>query len=277
MAAYKRKRSYLFRRPIKRRKVYKKNRRVFRRRVRRVGRRNYRVGTTVAQVFPNKRVVNHTYTCHGNINITDATTITFSTFYLKINSMYDPWYGVTGIWNVSPSLYTMMSSYYDHYAVIGTKVTATVTPISQFNLAAVNATYEGTGGGSTYSAVNIPPVRFGLFISDTNSPPSISTYTGMEMLRFHKYRNIQFTPFNAPVKKVSVGYSPKKFFNVKYDEDTVGANTGADPATIAWARCYAQPLDETTVPVCGQYHVAVRLKMKVMWSSPKDINVGQGS
>ena len=195
-----------------RRKTYKRFRRVTRRSYRRrVGRFSRRLG--IAQVFPNRRLLTHTYTCTIPTNVTVASPATVvSSPVLKINSMYDPFTGVTGAWNVTPSMYTLMATYYNNYSVIGAKCYITIRSTSQFNLAYVNGTVSGTGGGSVYPAVSIPPMRWGVFL-DESGGTTLQDYPSFEPLRFHKYTHMQQTPFNAPVARLRIGYSPRKFFS----------------------------------------------------------------
>lgn len=281
MATYKRRRTFTSTRAAKRRKVYKKARGTYKRRATRYLRRRSfrtpRVSGTIAQIFPARRVMSHTYTCTYPLNVTVASPASIAPYpLLKVNSMYDPWTGVTGVWNVTPSMYTLMSTYYKHYSVLGVKATVVVRNTSQFNLPAVNPTASGTGGGSVYSAVNIPAMRWGCFL-DENGGTTIADYPSFEPLRFHKYSHMQPTPFTAPSCKFTIGYSPKKFFGLKWDEPSVGSNTGADPSKLCNLVIYGQPLDMATVPVLGTFMINVRLKMKVMWTIPLDVDSGQGS
>ena len=233
--------------------------------------------TTIAQIFPARRCVVHTYTATMPTSITVASPATVvAAPLLKINSMYDPYTGVTGTFNVSPSMYTMMSAYYNHYSVIGTRIYVTIRSTSQMNLAAVGATASGTGPGSLYAAVNIPPTRWGCFL-DESGGTALQDYPAFEQLRFHRYGHMQQTPFNAPVLRLKLGYSPKKFFGLPWNEPTVGADVGYDPTKLCRLLIYGQPLDMSTVGALGSYMISVTLKMKVIWTAPKDVNVGQGS
>ena len=261
MATYKRRRSFVSPRAIKRRKVYKRTRRVFKRRLgRRINR--FRISRPRTSVFPNKLRLRCNWTNTHSVNVADAVTHVI-TPALKINSLFDPDTALTGWGNVSSTNFQTVKNIYNKYTVHGAKITVFVRPITMFNVA------HSSGGTSTYSGVSDVPIRWGLFVDDNFAYNEIM-YEEFIGRKIHNFKDIQPNNNGGPgnTLKLQVKWSRRKWFG-RYD-DNQSADFSHDPASLAYAMIYYGSLDQNSTPVHNSYMVTWSVSFIAEFHTVKD-------
>jgi len=284
MAAYKRGRSSKSLRPSKRRRIYRKSRKVAKRRVYRT-KRNVR-GASYTRLFPDRRMMTHHWTSTDSISVTSANLTTFAP-YVKLSNVWDPCSGASGFANVVSSMYNVMKTQYNHFTVLGAKVTCIIRPRSEMNIAYSNGQvaikteqagdYDITGvsGGSAYGAVSHIPVRFGILIDDDFSIAAVN-YAEIVGAKHHSYKDVVLQSSNRWRVTLKQYFSAKRFFGLGRIDDSYGALTDQVPQKNAYAVCYAQALDATTTPLVGLFSMTWDVSFRVLWTQPRDYRYGQG-
>lgn len=184
---------------------------------RRPKRRARRRITISRNVVPDSKVVRHRY-C-SNINI-DPGIGSAANYLFRANSVFDPDY--TGIGH-QPLGYDQLGVFYDHYVVMGAKITAKFVSLNT--------------DGALGSAV------VGIMLKDNASP--LTNPTGIIEQSRSGYR-IMTNSRAQGLATVTSTYSPRKFFGIKDISDNrslLGANLSSNPPEDAYFHVFAAPLD----------------------------------
>lgn len=168
--------------------------------------------------------------------------------YFRANSIYDPDYTATGH---TMAGYNNMFALYNHYLVLGSKITVTWS----------------NGAGETAADV---PCRVGTFI---DADASIAATNYYELLENGKGTSKVIATGNANLHqttKTTAIYSPKKFFNIQDPKDlreSLGSQFGANPSEGAFFAVWAQPIGSYTANLTAN----VIIDMVVSFGEPKTI------
>jgi len=235
--AYARKTKKTTRRPVKkssgiRKRTYRRRRDVFR------PQRMLRVG------FPKTTAVKLRYIDSFSLNPLAAT---LSTYVFRANSVFDP--NLTGVGH-QPSNFDMWANLYNHYMVIGSKITAT------FNLDTT-----ALGGGFVYG-INLA--------DDTTFTTDPTTMMEQGLTR---YKISDFIIGNGKSPTAKCGFSCKKFFNIANPLDNisrVGASVAANPNDTANFVVFAGPTPSNATDL-SNIAVTVLIDFIVIFSEPKEL------
>lgn len=172
-------------------------------------------------------------------SLTATTTLAGSAF--RCNSCFDPEVSLGGH---QPMGYTTWSSLYNHYVVLGSKITIRwVSPDA-----------------------NTTPSICGVYTTDTETFP-YSDAGGFMEARRGMTRDL---PSGNTRQITTVGkYSPKKFFNIKDVKDNLlrlGALVGADPSEEAYYMVWLQAHTGTVT-----WYLTISIDYIVLFSEPKDL------
>lgn len=167
-------------------------------------------------------------------------------YTFRANSVFDP--NNTGVGH-QPMGYDQWSVFYNHYVVVGSKITITTTANS------------GPGVGMLLTGVVL-----------TDTPATFTDFTEMMEQGLAKTQK-QSVHLNAQrPKSLSKGFSAKKFFNVTNVLDNVsrlGANTGVNPTEVAYFSVFAAnskaSADQTVVDF------VVTVEYIVVFSEPREL------
>lgn len=145
-----------------------------------------------------------------------------------------------------PFGYDQWSALYNHYVVLGAKVTA-----------------RAVGNTTTVSAI---PGCFGAYIADDTS-----AYTSYRSFIENKRGSWRMICNTSDIRSTVVSkYSPRKFFNIRDPTDNIsriGAAINASPSESAHVFVYWQPADEVTT---SSLYVLVTVEQLVLFSERKD-------
>lgn len=189
----------------------------------------------------------------------DATSInpglgTLGTFNVNANSCYAP---LTAGGGHQPLGFDEWSTFYNHYVVIGSKITC-------------HFTYSTSTTSSTASSLAV-----GVYLSDDSSvaASSFSELVEQGMSRYKiKPANMQSIAGGNSAPIVTCNYSAKKFYNVANVSDNVtriGAPVTATPSDTAVFHIWAgDPLGSADLPVIG---VSFKVEYIVLFSEPKEL------
>lgn len=214
-------------RSTKRRRVYK--RRAPRRRL---------TSRSVPSGFPTIKVAKMRYA--EVIGIT-STVGAIQHYVFRANSIFDPNYTGAGH---QPMSHDTWSTMYNHYTVIGSKLSAVISP----------------------SEANLAPGYFGSYLTDGLAAP----YTEISAYREAKRG---FVTVLAPDQKktyVTNKFSAKRFFNitdVKDNTSRIGAAIAFNPTEQAYFNLWYATADGSTAAV----NVLVTIDYIVTFGEPKDI------
>lgn len=165
-----------------------------------------------------------------------------ATYVFSANSIFDP--NTTGIGH-QPMAHDTLSTMYNHYCVIGAKITCRWIPF-------------GSGTGDLAAC--------GVMLSDNLSTP-YTDYTGMIEARKGSHR-LMVNPRTTLVTRSF--FSAKKFFNltdVKDNQNRIGGPFGADPADPAHFILWYQ----NTQSASSNTNVTVEIDYIVQVSEPKEL------
>lgn len=213
---------------------------------RRMARRNRRLRrntknksiVSVGLGFPKKTLVTHKYAEVFNLNTGAAGATAYYDF--SCNGMYDP--NITGTGH-QPYYFDQYSALYDHYCVIGSKITVKFTP--------TNITY--------------PPTLVGCFINDdTTKTPNV--YGLMESSQ-GQYRALPYGTNNNT--NITMKWSAKKYFGrsvLANDElqGTVSTNPTEQSYFTIW-------IDSAAQAAVSQITIEVLIEYIAIWKELKDI------
>lgn len=220
------------------RRPYKRPARPYRRR-RYPVRRKYR-SMGVPTGLPTQRLCKLVY-----VNNTESTSNLGSINFIKYraNSIFDPDYSGVGH---QPFGYDQWSILYNHYVVLGSKITVKV----------INSIPNGTS-----------PSYMGCYLSDDTSIPYTEAYQLMEAGK-GTYR-LNNPGNNRPITFGS-RFSAKKYFNVVdvKDNSRLGASVVADPLEGAIYNVWFQTGNGSTSTI----YLSIRLEFIVSFSEPRDVN-----
>lgn len=158
----------------------------------------------------------------------------------RLQSIYDP--NLSGVGH-QPYGHDTMMTMFNHYTVMGAKVSISFTPVD-----------TGT------------PSAVGVLVSPTNSIP-YTTYDAIKEARQGVQKQLRGGA--SGTLGMSINYSTKKFFNVSNIKDNVsrlGASFGSDPVENSYLFVYQQPLDFTS---SVNVYATVSIDYVVMFSEPK--------
>lgn len=234
--AYARKTKKTTRRPAKksvgvRKRTYKRRRDVFR------PQRLLRVG------FPKTTAVKLRYVDGISLNPTIST---LATYVFRANGLFDP--NATGIGH-QPMNFDMWAALYNHYVVIGAKITVT------FNFGTVA---QDSG------------IIYGVMLSDDSTYTSDPTIMMEQGLTRYKIKNAAQLDQYAP--RVSCGFSCKKFFNIANPTDNisrVGAAVVANPVDTASFIVFTGPTPGSVVDL-NAVMCTIVIDFITIFSEPKE-------
>ncbi|AJD07475.1 putative capsid protein [Odonata-associated circular virus-9] len=235
-----------------RRKYFRRNpyRRRFKRRNyrfssrRRSGFRRWRVARQKNLVFSNSQLVTLRYCKNIQLNPANGATISVATF--RANDIYF----CDGLAGSEPKGTTEWEGFYNHYLVIGSKMTA------MFNSGS-STTSNGAG-------------TVGVVLTDTSNVAYINNTDVMTEPRARW--KIIGNQTGTGTKTITKGYSPKKFFtihNLLDNQEHYGAPVSVSPPEIAFFQVFFAP--HAASAGTGGPWVTVIIDYKVMYTGPKRI------
>lgn len=189
--------------------------------------------------FPKKMVMSHKY---FEIVTLQADTGVLKTYNFSANSMYDP--NVTGTGH-QPMYFDQMSTIYDHWVVIGSKINVTVS-----NLLTTNTT--STVGVYLNDDATVTPVTLYSFVEHSKSQH--------KQLAAGTNNNVRF----------SLNYSAKKTYGKSLlANNSLQGTISSNPSETINYTLFVQPTDQ----ISNQYYVVeFDIKYIAVWSELKDIN-----
>lgn len=176
----------------------------------------------------------------------DPSVQTASNWVFRANSLFDPDYTGTGH---QPLGFDEMALFYDHYIVIGSKITAKFISI---------------GSGSTTNCCMV-----GVRLNDS-STVTASYQTVMEQAN-NRYKFLSNSGA-LQSQTCTKTYSPRKFFGIKDINDNrslLGASMSANPNEDAMFHVYAAPFDTATNPAA--LNVLVTIEYIAVFSERKSL------
>lgn len=225
---------------FRRRRLVRTRRRI----VRRFRRRAPRPQTLSSAIgYPRKQLVRLRYVDTFRNNAMTAGAM-FSYFF-RANGLFDPNQTGTGH---QPYTYDTWATLYNHYKVLGSKFTASVSSATNSNLSA--------------------PVRVVAFTSDDST--TYTDYTSMQEAGRGMARTL--TANIGSLAIVNAKYSCKKWFGPKASGDSVQASVGADPSDICSFSLNLQPVDQLTTVAGDTLTVNVQIDYVVLFYEPKDLS-----
>lgn len=196
-------------------KRYRQSKLSFRRSKRRRRSRRKRF-TRLTNVVPATKTVKLRYVDQFNL---DGPLGINSTKVFRANSIFDPDFSVGGH---QPLGHDQWAVFYDHYCVIGAKITAKF--VSTGNIATTDACMVGILLKDNSNTIAAPTT----IMEQTNSGYAVLTNSNASQTR-----------------TIRKGYSARKFFNLKDVKDNralVGAAVGSNPSEDAYFHVYQTPL-----------------------------------
>jgi len=194
--------------------------------------------------FPKQRVITLKYVCFYELPPDNSGS--FSYYSFRANSIYDPEVATGGH---QPMGADQWGQFYDHYTVIGSKISVT-------------ASQHGN---------NTAPGLWGTMCTTNPSLSQYSNPTGIMESGTGKWKQFQVGN-NAPrAGTVSVGYSAKSIWNlqsVKDNQDEIGAFWGADPSRAAYFHVWSA-LNPATTGNTSALTLAVTIYYRVLLAQPR--------
>lgn len=168
--------------------------------------------------FPNNRVVKMRY---ADTELLTSTSGSLAVSTWRANSIFDP--DFTGI-GTQPLGYDQWAQFYNHYIVIGSKISCEVSWVS-----------SGASAG---------PCVVGIILDDDGNLIPTDYLAIMEQ---GKSISMHINPSSANASRaINSSYSAKKFNNItdiKDNRDSLGASFGANPTDPAFFHLFAQSAD----------------------------------
>lgn len=233
---------------------YKKRRNGIRRRSKRVKRAMGLSRLRPFSGFPGRKLCKFTYARRVFLDPVEPSTI--ATYQFHANGPYNPDFTAPAS-DHQPRGWDQWEPFYDHYIVIGSKINVKLmmnNPVSTYN----------------------KPLVAGVRLVDAAGSGTLTPNT-WEWLRENGYNMKMWLPNENDTRplRISAGYSPKKFFNVKDLKDNItrlGAQQGALPSEDAIFQIWLGTVNGDQIP--GQSVLAlVTIDYLVMFSEPKRLNV----
>lgn len=257
MATYKRRRSIASSRPFKRHRSKMYKRRRF------VGKRRYRVPR---RLFSSRKAARKSYG-FGDSKVVyckwfgmdhfapqaDAVApVTLNS--IMLNSIYDPYTGVLGEFNVTSAGYKLYSKIYARYIVLGAKLVTTFRCISKptkdllfkpfVRKARTTGLSTALSGGGWAVLQSDPDIKMKSYVTSASSPRSVT---------------------------IVQTYSPRKEFGVKDPRDTtlgdqgIAAAMGYNPSKAVYATAGEMCADQAAMTELQNWSVEYRLYQKVLF------------
>lgn len=187
--------------------------------------------------FPKENIVRMRY-CQ-NVTLGSTTGI-LSYAQFRANSVYDPDYTSLGH---QPMTFDLYATLYNHYQVLGSKMTATLLPNADLST----------------------PHVCGIYLSD-----DITTYTTWDAFQESgRSKPKPLQSIDKPAKAIA-GFSLKKFFTKSVDNGDTGAFVTDNPTEVAYYTLWVQPVDVTTSS-SANIQAVVQIDYTVRFYEPKDI------
>lgn len=197
------------------------------------------------RVVPNSKLVRFKY---AQLITLDPATDTMQTANFRANSIWQPDYGLlTG--NHKPLGYDEWKIFYDHYAVVGSKITATFLP---------------SGGGAESNSAFV-----GVHLRDT---PAVTANLQTMIEQENTYHKVLTNAGATSRAKASCTYSAKKFLGIKDIKDNitrVGAQMTANPAEDALFQVWAGGINRIVNP--GPINILVEIYFTALLTERKDL------
>lgn len=190
-------------------------------------------------VMPDSLLMSHRYV--ETISLTPSVVAVKNLF--AANGLYDP--NITGVGH-QPLGTDQMAPFYDHYTVVGSKISLRTTTI-------------GTEAGAS--------IALGCFLSDGSTP--VITYDTVAEQGKGKY--IIAASGGEASKKLSLGFSPKRFFGVKdisADHRLKGVVDTSNPSELAYFCVWAQSM---TGGATSAFNVIVQIDYTVKYTERKSL------
>lgn len=225
-----------------RKNIRRKPKRTFKRRP--YTRKTYRRKTALSIGMPMRKVVKMRYV-QSIVLDPSSTSGDYRTFWA--NGIFDPDYTGTGH---QPFGHDQWALLFNHYVVIGSKITCIITP---------------SATGTTM------PVVATLALTDDNTY-SVTNATLMCEQNRTRYKLIQPSS-NKPVY-MSKTFSPKKFYNITDVKDNlqrIGATFGGSPVDGAFFAVIISPTDPNVTDNPPSFNVWVTIDYIVSLSEPKEL------
>lgn len=187
--------------------------------------------------FPREQTVRLRY-CQ---TVTLASTVGALGYHqFRANSLFDPDYTSTGH---QPLIYDVYSSLYNHYQVLGSKISAVLLPNSDLTT----------------------PHVCGIYLSD-----DITTYTTWDAFQ-ESGRSMpkSIQSIEKPARLVAK-FGLKKFFTKSVDNGATSALVSTNPAEEAFYTIWLQPVD-TSTSSSSSVLVRVQIDFVARFFEPKDI------
>lgn len=194
--------------------------------------------------FPSNRVVKMRYAEQIRM---DAGVAQKAFFNFRANSIFDP--NETGGGH-QPLGHDQWAQFYNHYIVIGSKITCTYTAT--------------TNAGS--------PSIYGIYLSDDTTVPLTALQICEQGLAKWKAAPLA-TDGGQPARKIFNTFSAKKFFNindVKDNRSTIGASFNSNPSDVAIYHMFTQAMDNLANPPAVD--VLIIIDYIVMMQEPKTLD-----
>lgn len=210
---------------------------------------NYTFTKRLMPGFPKNTMVKMRYVDTITLNPGIAT---LANYQFRANGIYDP--DITGAGH-QPLGHDEFGLFYNHYCVVGSKITAKFT--------------YGSAAASTAAQI-------GIYLSDDTSIPTNGNDICEQGLgKFDLMGALAYAPVagrsKSNVPQITNTYSAKKFFNIKDIKDNVsrlGAAWNASPSDQAIYNVWVYPMDGSDL---GVFNVLVTIDYIVMLSEPQTL------
>jgi len=199
-----------------------------------------KISKSVGSGFPAQRAMKLRYCEYLDQGLTSG----ISLLQWNANSIFDPYITGTGH---QPLGFDTWKEFYNHYAVISSKVKFTMT---------------ATNGGATQASI----LACAYLSDDVSVPAQITNF--VESKRGSYKLIAGWNGMHAPT--ISSSYSAKKFFNIKDVKDNlnrIGAPVTADPADVAVFNLSMNNISGATIPLT----IMAVIEYTVLFSEPKDL------
>lgn len=190
----------------------------------------------LGQGFPKKLIFTHKFN-----SLTTATSSTGTPIQVQwtANGMYDPY--ITGV-GTQPYYFDQLTALYNHYTVIGSKVTFIVS---------------GTG--------TVVPCQCGVYIND-DTTNTVTTLNGLAELSQGRFKNLNNQ--SGPIK-FSLKWSAKKMFggNVLAN-DLLQGNASTNPTEQSYYTFYLGAMDQASTQT---FVIQAFIEYIAVWKELKDV------
>lgn len=209
----------------------------------RMRRRTKRFSQGVPSGMPTQRRATLRYATQSTLTSTSGT---MSSHLFRANSVFDPDYTSTGH---QPMGFDQWASLFNHYVVVGAKITCTVLSDN----------------------VTASPFVIGVYLSDDIGLPYTNWY-GFKEARKGTQRFFNGGAQNTRAQTVSSFYGAKKFYNIKDIRDNfdrIGSLNTGNPSDGAYFVVYHQQVNSTS----DAKNIMVTIDYIVDFSEPKNLAI----